>query len=527
MRPICAPSRALRSALRSTLPTGALALVLLVTGCDTADDRPDPEPFDPSGIDYDALASLDYDRHVAPLLAARDVFSATETTTPGDPADYAWDRVFDGAWGAAIVPFDSAGSDLIRFLADLPDGAALPYPNLRHLQPDERRYLGRWIEDGARGPEGEPAYHDAAHLLFACVQGDNYVAVIDAERRRVIRTVHLDDFGLPSAPYGPHHIVFSDDGSAWYVSLISAGALAKFRMDLSVDPSSPGYLLARTPLQAFTTPGMMALDAHAGRLYVGRSTLSAAGTPGLGVFDPETLAPLDEFALPGYDVPHALALSADGRFVLTAPLIGRDALSVDARTGDVVGRVALGGANLELVHANLLADGHTATLTANAPDGTSGVRFLHLAADGALTAAGSAPTGPRAWHAHLDRDGRTLLVPNRAGHSVTLVDVPTQAVTMTAQVAADGPLAMPHSPAPTHGGTFFVSSSNLQGTWAPPHRWLGPADGQGVRAPLPNEAFGNVTALDAETGAVVAVIPLGRYPSGLEHWHGTGGHGGH
>jgi DNA-binding beta-propeller fold protein YncE len=272
---------------------------------------------------------------------------------------------------------------------------------------------------------------------------------------------------------------------------------------------------------------MMALDADAGRLYAGRSTLSSASTYGLGVFDAHTLKLEEEVPLPGFDIPHALALTADGRSLLTAPLTGRVALVVDAATGDLVSRVPLGDANRELVHFSLLPGDSTATLTSNS-EGVSEALFFSLDDDRALTLDGAVPTGARAWHGHLDSDGRTLLVPNRAGNSATLIDVPTQTVRLTAENPAGGPLAMPHSPAPTIDGMFFVSNSNLQGTWAPPYRFLSdkPDGERGAREPLPPDAFGNVAVLDAQTGEVVGVILLGRYPSGLEHWQ-AGGHGVH
>ncbi|MDX1531758.1 MAG: hypothetical protein R3362_09550 [Rhodothermales bacterium] len=507
--------------MRPCLPFIASALVAL--GSDAAAQG----PLGPSGIDYDTVDELGYSEYVQPLLAARHAFASASTSEAGALEAYAWEALFEGEAGAAVVPFDAEGSPLVRYVEDLPDTVAIPYPNLRRLQPDELRYLKRWIEAGARNDAGAVPYGDAQPLLFAAVQGENHVAIIDAARRRVIRRVYFDDHGLPSAPYGPHHVVFDPDASTWTVSLISAGAVATFRMDLQMDPSDPAYRLAASEPGAFTTPGMMALDADAGRLYVGRSTLSSSGTFGVGVFDAATLAPVEEFALPGYDIPHALALTPDGRHLVTAPLVGHHALVLDAHTGDLVSQTPVGGTR-ELVHANVLPDGSTATLTANAQDGGSAVLFFEIAADGSLTPTGSAPTGARAWHAHLDGDGRTLLVPNRADGSVTLIDVPTQRVRMTAEnPAVGGPLAMPHSPAPAHAGVLFVSNSNLQGTWTPPHRFLdADPDGDGVREPLPASDFGNVAALDAATGAVVAVIPLGRYPSGLEHWHGAGGHGG-
>ena len=257
-----------------------LAFLLTPIGS-AASATPSAVPAD--SIDYDRVADLGYAEHVQPLLADRDVFGF------GDPDAYAWDALFASAAGATIVPFDGAGSLFVRLVRDLPDSVAIPYPNLRSLEPDEFRYLARWIEAGARDDAGTVPYADAETLLFACVQGENHVAVIDPARRRVIRRIYLDDLGLPSAPYGPHHIVFEPDGSGWYVSLISAGTVAKLSMDLSLDPSDPSYLLAASEPGGFVTPGMMALDAEAQRLYVGRSTLSSAGTYGLGAFDTQTM----------------------------------------------------------------------------------------------------------------------------------------------------------------------------------------------------------------------------------------------
>ncbi|MEM1042382.1 MAG: hypothetical protein AAGI91_07090 [Bacteroidota bacterium] len=482
-------------------------------------------PTAPDSTDYDALESLSYAAYVQPLLAARDAFGL------GEAEAYAWDALFAGKAGAAIVPFDAAGSDALRLVLDTDEATAIPYPNLRQMEPDELRYLARWIEAGARDDEGTVPYADAEHVLFVAEQGQNAVALVDAARRRVIRRVYLDHHGLESTPYGPHHMVFEPDESAWYASLISAGVVAKLSMDLTLDPSAPAYLLGHSEPGSFTTPGMMALDAERGRLYSGRSTLSSAGTYGLGAFDTETMELVEEMPLPGYDVPHALALTPDGRYLLTAPLSGRETLVLDARTGDLVSRTPLGERNRELIHFSLLPDGTTATLTANG-NGASEVLFFTLGPDGTLTPGGTAPTGARAWHGHLDSDGRSLLVPNRVGQSVTVIDVPTKTVRLTAENdAPDGPIAMPHSPAPTYEGSFFVTSSNLQGTWAPPVRFLGPPDADGARAPLPNDAFGNLTVLNAETGAVEAVITLGAYPSGVEHpmhgmHHGGMEHGG-
>ncbi|MDX1439297.1 MAG: hypothetical protein R3284_05280 [Rubricoccaceae bacterium] len=502
------------------------AACLTLFGCDPVESEPRGLfPFSPDTLDFDQIQLIDYSDYVQPLLAHRNVFAPVVGTGPGLLGDYEWADIFDSTWGETIVPFDADGSLFIRFIEDLPGDAEIPYPNLRNLEEDEIRYLKRWIEAGAVNDDGEIPFADSEHLLYAAVQGANYVAIIDASRRQIIRNIYFADHGFECAPNGPHYMVFEPDRSAVYVSLVNCNTVAKISGSLTMDPSDEAYFLGAT--RSFTTPGMMALDTNTNRLYVGRSTASLPSTtPTIGVFDSENLdgEPI-EYPIPeaGTSFPHALGLSPDGRFLLTAPLTGQDAYSFDAMTGDIISRVSLGGVS-ELVHFSILPGGTSATLTANPADGSADkVLFFSIDEEGTLELTGSIATdGERAWHAHLDSDGETVLVPNRASNSVSLINVPTETIRLVVENPSDnGPIVLPHSPGPTHAGAFFVSNSNLNGMWTPPYPFL---DGSGN--PLPNDAFGNVAALDPETGELLKVLTLGHYPSGLEHWHQGGHHHG-
>ena len=525
---------------------GALALA----GCGTAGTvgapatPPAAASFDPSAVDYDAVASLDYGQYVRPLLAARNVLSATEGGV-GDPADYDLTDVVMAGPSGFVVPFDAEGSLLLRFVRDLPATAAIPFPNLRALEPDEVRYLARWIEGGARDGDAVP-FADATDLLFAGVQGENHVAIVDAGTLRLIRRIDFDDHGIRSAPYGPHHFAFEPDGSAAYVSLVSAGVVAKVALDLSLDPSDPAFLLGQTERGAFATPGMMSLDPSTSRLFVGRSTLSDPLANGFGVLDRETMA-VELVATP-FNVPHALAATPDGRYAITAELTGTQALSralvYDAQTGDArIVPIPSDGEPRELIHFSILGAHHmgsmsghhmgdagmaghdiagmggagypyTVTLTSRSTDE---VLFFSLSEDGELTMTGSAPAGNGPYHAHANHDGSDLLIPDQRGDSVTILDAETREPVRLVEAT---PLSQPHSPAPSQDGTrFFVTSSNLDGAWTPEFLFRSP--GGAEQGP---EAFGNLTAF-SPTGEVLGVVQLGTYPSGLEPVSLPGGAG--
>ncbi len=527
---------------RSAVALPLVAFATLVSACDS--EGIDPVPFDPSTVDYDQVSGTDFGDHVQPLLAARNVFSASANTSAGALTDYTWNAIFAGAGGETIIPFDEEGSFLVRFLEDLDATEDIPFPNLRRLEADELRFVKRWIAAGARNDDGDVPYEDVDHVLYAAEQaGDaNSVALIDMESHRVIRRVYFDALGVPSGTYGPHHIVFEPDASAWYVSLVnggedSNGRVLKLTTDLTVDPGTPAYLLATSP--SFRTPGMMAVHPTTNQLFVGRSTLSQAGTPGVGVFDRTTMTLMEEVATP-FDIPHALGITTDGAYILTAALTGNQMATIRTTDYELI-MVPLEGPARELIHFGVHpalhaaqgASGHDAhaghgaaasvhlaevTLTSRSTDE---VLFLRLEEDGSLTVSGEPViVGDGPYHAHLGADGHTLLVPNQFGNSVTLIDVATRAIIRTVENPTGGPLARPHSPAPgMDGSVFFVTSSNWPpgATWEPTYRFLSGNPGDASRTPLPNEAFGNVSVFNAATGALVKVIQVNAYPAGLEH----------
>ena len=556
----------------------AFALVASLAACGT------PAVTIADGEVVQAVEDPDYTRHVRPILEARQALGAG--------ADYSWQGVLGAGPSGFVVPFDAEGSLMLRLVRDLGPEAAMPFPDLRRLSAAELALVARWIENGAKDG-GAVAFADAQQLLLAGVQGENHVAVIDAETLRLVRRIRFDDHGLPSAPYGPHHFAFEPDGSAAYVSLVSAGVVAKVSLDLALDPSSDAALLAHTTPGAFATPGMLYTDGD-DTLYIGRSTLSDPLATGLGVldlgrFEADPDGAVETIATP-FNVPHALAVTPDGRYVLTAELTGTQAGSraavYDTQTGDIaLTDIPADGTPHELIHFSILGAHHAGMMPAHTgmmpahggmdhsgmehgemnhdgmehegmdhsehggmePGGmphpgmgddhdamagmtggypytvtltsrsTDRVLFLTLAEDGELILGASAPAGDGPYHAHANHDGTALLIPDQFGDSVTLLDPVTRAVRLSVDAAAPGgPLSQPHSPAPAlDGSRFFVTSSNLDGAWSPEYRFLGPAGADGARAPLPAEAFGNVAAFSVD-GALLGVVQLGAYPSGLE-----------
>lgn len=505
------------------LPVLLAALALTVAACDsdplTCTDTGDcpPGTFDPSTVDYDTVASLDYTRVVQPLLAARNPFGF------GVDDSYVFEALLDSDAGAAIVPFDAAESVLLRLATQpLAAGVTDPYPTIQTLEDDEVRFLARWIEDGARGPNGLPAYADATRLLYVCNQLAGRVAIVDVERQRTIRLVHFEALGQP-ANAKPHHVV--SDGDAWYVSLIDGtggGSVLKLRADLLLDPADPAILLAEeTPTggeATFQKPGMLALDAEGGRLYAGRSFSADASSTDLAAFGDLGALTYDEFET-GPIHPHAVGVSADGNFVYTAALTSvggqTEVFVLDAASGDRVQRLALPGP-LAFVHFAVSDRNPVVALTAQTGDALYVFDVQDVedeAGYGTLTLRHAVGVEGQPWHPVISPNGPIAYVPNRTGGTVSVVDLNDGTIVQTLRSAA---FSQPHGTAMSDDGRLlFVSSRNLGMTGAtsyvPPLRFV--VDGEEEPADL----YGNVVILDVTGVAELAVIPQGRFASGLAY----------
>ncbi len=445
------------------------------------------------------------------------------------------------------------------------------FPISRSLQDDEKRYIRRWIEAGASGASGQPAYADATRLLYICNQFAGRVSVLDVDRQRIIRNVYFEALGQP-ADSKPHHVVAEPDGSAWYVALISGdggGSVLKLSSSLTMDPADEDYLLAsETPPagdETFQKPGMLALDAAGGRLFSGRSFSADPTSSGVARLMTSTLN-FETIQTPDVH-PHALGVSRDGRYMFTAGLTAvsgaTPAYVFETATGDLVDQELVPGA-LAFVHYAVSPDGETVVLTSQ----TGGALYVFDfdTASGDLTVRGSVPTGEQPWHPTYASDGASVYVPNRISNTVSVVDPVALTVTRTIQ-GPNLPFSQVHGSAlSADGSTLFISSRNfamMMGAMAMPapeaqtsgaasgemegmnhegmdHSQMDGMDhsamdmsGSGAMAlppiawtpalrflqadgtPEPNDLYGNVAILDARDGSLLAVIQTGRWASGL------------
>ena len=305
------------------------------------------------------------------------------------------------------------------------------------------------------------------------------------ETNQVVRTVDLQQYGLP-ANASPHHIAVESDGSFWYVSAITANQILKFDRN--------NELVARTD---FVRP-----DGE--NLYAGRSMAAVSPPQAIGVIrrSDMTVEEVGVF-LPR---PHALAVRPGTGTVFLASL--------------AVNQIASFFPEDEAVELDELAGDrqHTMVGFAVSPDGrrmvgttqlTGSVFVFDLDATSQTTPIDTVAIDAAPWHPVFTPDGRWVYVGTNVGNTVAVIDVESR--TLAKVIAGDG-LAQPHGAAVSPDGRFvYVSSRNLElsendrrGHMYTPRYDLGD-----------NARAGTVVVIDTRSQEIVKIIEIEGYGSGL------------
>lgn len=343
-------------------------------------------------------------------------------------------------------------------------------------------------EQPAVAPTGGESVPDAAELLYACVQDEAKIAVIDAATHEVVRVIDLTELGFsPNAK--PHHIYVEPGGEHWNVSLIGDNRVVRFDRD--------GEIVAQYEME---TPGMLAYAPSRGLLLASRS-MSAVNPPSRvslirgGSMDGEQIDVL-------FPRPHPMVVSADGRWAYTGSLGVNQLAAIDLETEEVT-LTSIDGPAHALVQFALSPDGRTLVASTE----LTGLLLVFDLADPANPeATHSIEVGPMAFDPMFAPDGRSVWVPVKGADEVVVLDTDDWAITQ--RIGGQG-LAQPHGLLFSADGRWaFVSNNNKADHMADPaHGDHGAGEGP--------TGDGNVTVIDAASHEIVKVIDLGENVTGM------------
>jgi DNA-binding beta-propeller fold protein YncE len=325
-----------------------------------------------------------------------------------------------------------------------------------------------------------------ADLLYACVQDEAKIAVIDVVKHELVRMIDLTKLGFsPNAK--PHHVVVEPDGLHWYVSLIGENRVVRFDRE--------GEMVGQFQME---TPGMLAFDSTHQLLVASRS-MSAVNPPArISVIRGGSMEgdEIDVF----FPRPHPIVISADGKWAYTGSLGVNQLAAIDLETEEVT-LTSIDGPAHSLVQFSLSPDGQTLVAATE----LTGRLLAFDRTDPArpkLTA--SVDIGPMAFDPIFAPDGKTVWVPVKGANQVAVVDAKDWQVVL--RIEGKG-LLQPHAVVfSTDGHWAFVSNNNKADHMAGPAHagHAGTADGNG-----------NVTVIDATTHAIAKVIDLGKNVTGM------------
>jgi len=335
----------------------------------------------------------------------------------------------------------------------------------------------------------------AQEYVYAAVQGDAQVAVIDASTLEEVQRIDLQELGF-SENAKPHHIAVDPDGSHWYVSMIGENRVLRFDRD--------NELVGQVE---FEVPGLLIRASDSDRLYVGRSMAAVNPPTSIGEIDVTAMS-LEEADV-FFPRPHALEYSAELGRIFSASLAQNQMGSLDAES-------------FEMELQNLEGPVHTLVQFAISPDASTlvatgemtGQLLIFDLADPAQPALrASVSVGARPWHPVFS-DDRTVWFAVKGDNAVVAVDVRTGEVVRRLESPS---LYAPHG-STIVDGKLFVSSNGPGGMSMPgmgggamDHAAMGHGDMEMADAP----EVGTVTVFDLATGEVLAVLEMGTNATGI------------
>ena len=344
-----------------------------------------------------------------------------------------------------------------------------------------------------------PAPGQAPEYVYATVQGDAQIAVVDATTLEEVERIDLMALGF-SENAKPHHIAVDPDGSHWYVSLIGDNRVLKF--------DRQNRLLGQAQ---FEVPGLLIRAADYNRLYVGRSMAAVNPPTSIGEIDTETM--LVERADVFFPRPHALEYSPELGRIFSASLAQNQMGSIDAESFDME-VVNLDGPVHTLVQFAISPDASTLVATGEM---TGELLIFDLADPTRPTLRASVDVGARPWHP-IFSDERTVWFALKGDNAVVAVDIESAEVVHRLEAES---LSAPHGSTIADGKLFVTSNGpgGMQmgdmGAAPAADAPMDHAQHAGMEMGDAGPATGTLTVFDLATLEVVGVLELGANVTGV------------
>ncbi len=217
--------------------------------------------------------------------------------------------------GEAVIPFHSEQSLLYNLITGNVVDSTLRMPYQKPpLRDEDIQTIKEWIDNGAKDFNGKVPFTDTNHKVYSCNQGSDQVYVIDTDYKLVSGILNAD-FNSTFID-APHNV--QKYGNYYYFTEVAGQKFIK------VDAANNTIM---GTVEGIEKAGMIQITPDGTKAFVSRSSTSAPIYNIIYSINTETMQIINEINLPVTGVPHALALSHDGKTLYVANMT-KDRISV-------------------------------------------------------------------------------------------------------------------------------------------------------------------------------------------------------
>jgi YVTN family beta-propeller protein len=466
-------------------------------------------------INYGAVTSIVYSTHIQAIFnsscavhgchvgaddGGHDKPSALQKSLHGGQFSLkSWeDAMRGGEKGNVIVPYKATKSHLVYHLNNdtLVAPVSLPHMPLDgfDLPRSQIQVLMRWIDEGATNDFGSVAYSAyPMGKVLVTNQAEDLIAVVDIATNAIARYVTA---GVPDVfvqpPHAPHSIRVDRQKQFYYVCLIGAGKLLKYRVSDNALVGEVSGLVSPSEI-AVTVSGDTGYvaqfgDAQTAIRMVNTQTMAVMGSP---ISHPSLLKP------------HGMHLSRDGRLVYITGYYSDNVLVLAVADGSMnvvplaadVPPIPVGPRRFEPYYVEPSHDDRFVYVSCSK---SNEVRVIER---DSMKVVDSIAVGVNPLALDITPDDSRLYVANLKSNSVSVIKTATRQVISTIENVG----VEPHGVKVSGDGKYvYVSCRNTASNAEPPHH---PTSGSKIP--------GFVAVIDAASNTVVKRLEVGAFAAGV------------
>ncbi len=461
-------------------------------------------------FDYDSVAEISYSQHIQPIFrsgcavsgchnlgASGNSFAMRKTADVPSLSLVSWEDIFKGSdHGTVVVPYRANKSHMIfhinvdTVLAPVSE-PHMPLPGI-NLPRNQLLTLMNWIDQGAPNDFGAIAFSTYPEgKVLATNQAEDVVSIIDVKTRLLARYVQA---GLPRVlpglqPAAPHNLFVDKAHDCYYVVLVAAGKVVKYRL-------SDNAKIAE--LSGVSLPTQVALSITGDTGFVSQFSATAHA---IRMFDTRTmqLLPLS-LSHPQLNKPHGVQITPDGKQIYITGNLSDNLIVYDIASGSL-NAIWLNPANpvvgttYQPYQTVMTKDNKFVYVSCQL---TNEVRLISRDSSKFVK---SIPVGTYPLIMDITPDGQYIYVANRNSNDVSVIRTSDNTVATT--ISNVGP--QPHGVAIDSGGKYaYVTCENTGASSEPPHH---PTSG--------SLAPGFIVVIDISTNSVVKTIEVSNFAAGI------------